>query len=100
MSYGSPHPGAASSNAHDTAAWLRALGRQMALAGQDRRKITSPAGSNAGQCQLHFPGDSRAICTWLVSGNARQRRRQIRRWKAKGFIVKQFNPVTHTTIER
>lgn len=65
------------------------------------QRTDSPAGSNAGQFQLYLPLDKvRSVMTRGVSGSARQRRRQVRRWKAKGFTVKQFNPATSVTIER
>lgn len=50
---------------------------------------TSPAGSNAGQFQLC--DDTGKILVLIgVSGNARQRRLYVRRWK-RNYKVMQFN---------
>jgi hypothetical protein len=53
---------------------------------------TSPAGSNAGMFQLCDKED-RLLAIVSASGNARQRRRWVRRWKLQ-YVVKQFNPET------
>ena len=50
---------------------------------------TSPAGPNAGLFML-FNDEGRHLVNVTVSGNARQRRLYVRRWKRQ-FVVMQFN---------
>jgi hypothetical protein len=57
----------------------------------------SPAGPGCGQVLLLRDGRQNLEA---ASGNARQRRRQIREWKRQGFTVKQYNCNTHTHITR
>jgi hypothetical protein len=55
----------------------------------------SPAGWRCGTFTV-----SDGSCLRFVSGNARQRRRQIRAWKREGLTVTQFNVATGERITR
>jgi hypothetical protein len=58
----------------------------------------SPAGPYAGVFHLYFDRDEARFDA--ASGNARQRRRQVRAWKRQGFTVTQTNAATGATITR
>jgi hypothetical protein len=62
------------------------------------RHPDSPAGWGCGQVDLDI--NNTGFLHRTASGNARQRRRQIRIWKRQGFTVTQFNVHTRERITR